>query len=251
MGSPERKTCCEQKAPQRNKYFNGKLMTARDFEDEQAYHIEKRKHHHRYLHGYGIVCGLRVVPTHPAQRRYVIVEPGVALDPWGREIVVCEPTECELIEGGEPERCDKSNSLYIVLEYRETGAEPIPIPGEPCSSEEENIAPSRIRETFQLSLRPEPPDEEDEVSRRICKTFINAIREGVRQEELHRLLCECVSHPCHPRAPDPAVTLARIDIPGEGSITEGQIDNCSHRHLALSVEQILRILLCIAMHPAR
>ncbi len=226
-------------------------MTVHDFEDEQSYHIEKRKHHHRYLHGYGIVCGLRVIPAQPPQRRYVIVEPGVALDPWGREIVVCEPTECELIKGGEPERRDRRNSLYLVLEYREVETEPIPILSGACSSEEENVAPSRVRETFQLSLRPQPPDEEDEVSRRICKTLINAIREGVRQEEMHRLLCECVSQPCHPCPPDPALTLARIDIPEEGSITEGQIDNCSHRRLALSVEQILCILLAIATSPGR
>ena len=251
MGSPEGKTCCEQKAFERIKYFTGKLMTVRDFEEEQVYHIEKRKHHHRYLHGYGIVCGLRVVPTQPPQRRYVMVEPGVALDPWGSDIVVCKPTEFELTGEGEPDLRDKSNSLYVVIKYRECDTEPVPIPGEPCRSEEANVAPSRVMETFELSLRLEPPDEEDGVSNRICETLINAIREGVRQEELHRLLCECVSYPCHPCAADPALTLARIDIPGEGSITEVQIDNWSHRHLALSVDQILRMLLCLAMHPAR
>jgi hypothetical protein len=251
MGSPEGKTCREEEAFERNKYFYGKLMTARDFEDEQAYHIEKRKHHNRYLHGYGIVCGLRVVPTQPPQRRYVMVEPGVALDPWGRDIVVCEPTEFELIGRGEPDPCDKSNSLYVVLEYREADTEPVPVPNEPCGSEEDTVAPSRIMETFQLSLRQEPPEGEDRVSRRICEALMNAIREGVRQEELHRLLCECVSHPCRPSGPDPALTLARIDIPAEGSITAEQIDNYSHRHLALSVEQILRILLYVAMRPAR
>ncbi len=243
MGSPGRKKRCGEKAFKRNKYFAGKLMTARDFEDEQTYNIEKWKHHHRYLHGYGIVCGLRVVPTRPPQRRYITVEPGVALDPWGREIVVCKPTEFELIKKGEPDPRDKLNSLYVVITYRECDTDPVPVPGEPCREEEDHVVPSRVMETFQLDLRAEPPDEEDRVDKRICKTLISAIRKGVKQEELHRLLCECVSSPCHPCTPDPALTLARIDIPAEGSITKKQIDNWSHRHLALSVDHILRILL--------
>ena len=44
----------------RNHYFTGKLMLERDFTDEQRYYIQKLRHHHQRLHGWGVVCGLKV-----------------------------------------------------------------------------------------------------------------------------------------------------------------------------------------------
>lgn len=43
-------------------YFYGQLLGAEDFRAEQNYFREKLKLHNRCLHGYGVVCGLRVVP---------------------------------------------------------------------------------------------------------------------------------------------------------------------------------------------
>src|SRR6266511_145265 len=48
----------------RNNFFTGKLLLERDFTDEQAYTIDKLRHHNRRLHGWGVVCGLRV-KQHP------------------------------------------------------------------------------------------------------------------------------------------------------------------------------------------
>jgi hypothetical protein len=46
----------------RLKYFYGQMLGAYDFQTEQAYFREKLKLHNRCLHGYGVVCGLKVVP---------------------------------------------------------------------------------------------------------------------------------------------------------------------------------------------
>jgi hypothetical protein len=46
-------------------YFYGQLLGARDFQVEQAYFREKLKLHNRCLHGYGVVCGLRVTAEEP------------------------------------------------------------------------------------------------------------------------------------------------------------------------------------------
>lgn len=43
-------------------YFYGQMLGAADFRAEQQYFREKLKLHNRCLHGYGVVCGLRVVP---------------------------------------------------------------------------------------------------------------------------------------------------------------------------------------------
>lgn len=251
MGTGDRDPCRELMPARRNKYFTGQLLTARDFENEQKYLQGKSKQHNRYLHSYGVVCGLRVLPAESPQPRCVVVEPGLALDPWGREIVVAEPTEFDLDEQGCLDALGlrgRPRSVYLTVEYDEEETEPVPhlATGEP--GQEGHTVPSRISETFRLRLRPEPPEADDSVNRELCEVLVNAIREGVRAEELHALLCEFLSQPCQPCAPDPALTLARIDLPAQGTITAAQIDNCSHRHLALSAEQVLRILLCVVAH---
>jgi len=44
----------------RLKYFYGQMLSAGDFQTEQDFFREKLKLHNRCLHGYGVVCGLRV-----------------------------------------------------------------------------------------------------------------------------------------------------------------------------------------------
>src|SRR5437899_3039999 len=46
----------------RAKYFYGRMLSAQYFQREQDYFREKLKLHNRCLHGYGVVCGLRVKP---------------------------------------------------------------------------------------------------------------------------------------------------------------------------------------------
>jgi hypothetical protein len=43
-------------------YFHGQMLGARDLQTEQSYFREKLKLHNRCLHGYGTVCGLKVIP---------------------------------------------------------------------------------------------------------------------------------------------------------------------------------------------
>src|ERR1044071_39637 len=43
-------------------YFYGQMLGVADFQTEQHYFREKLKLHNRCLHGYGVVCGLKVVP---------------------------------------------------------------------------------------------------------------------------------------------------------------------------------------------
>ena len=85
-------------ALERNRYFTGKYMTARDFSGEQEYFLSRHRLHTRVLHGWGIVCGLRVVP-HPREDckdRWVVVRAGIAIDCCGRELVLTKDTAFEL-----------------------------------------------------------------------------------------------------------------------------------------------------------
>jgi hypothetical protein len=93
---------------ERPRYFAGKLLTAEDFELEQAYHIGRRRLLNRMLHGAGVVSGLTVGEGSAGT---VTVEPGFALDPRGREILVCEPHVLTIPESDEP--------VSICVLYRE------------------------------------------------------------------------------------------------------------------------------------
>src|ERR1041384_134948 len=80
----------------RNNYFTGKLLTERDLTAEQRYAMDKLRLHHMALHGWGVICGLRV-RSHPhCPDRRVIVEPGLAVDSCGRFIRVLKEIEVEL-----------------------------------------------------------------------------------------------------------------------------------------------------------
>ncbi len=138
------KSCvpCGLHQPLRNHYFDGKFLTARDFSDEQDYHRGHRHMHNALLHGTGTVCGLRLI-QHPApdcRRAFVVVEPGLALDCCGQEIVV--PARAlvrvrELIAADSKLQAalDGEHDLLIAIERRDAGAEPVPmiLPG--CDGE--------------------------------------------------------------------------------------------------------------------
>lgn len=76
----------------RNRYFTGRYLTAHDFRLEQGYFLSRHRLHNRLMHGWGIVCGLGVHPhPNPECANHVIVDPGIAIDCCGREIILEEP----------------------------------------------------------------------------------------------------------------------------------------------------------------
>jgi len=241
METVDRDPCGGPQPPQRNHYFAGKLLSEQDFQAEQTYLIRKHTQHARYLHGYGVVCGLRVRPAAPPQPRRVLVEPGLALDRCGREIVVPQPVEFQL------RTPSQHGPVYLVIEYSEEGTDTIPVPGPP-DGPQDMVEPSRIIEAFRFSLRHEPPGREDDLSWQLAAGLADAIRNGAEPETLHNLLAEFVSRPCRKGRSDLSVTLARIDVPAEGPIAEAAIDNYSYRPVVLSVGQALNLMLSTVAH---
>ena len=45
---------------ERPHYYRGQLLDENDFNEEQNYHTDRRKHHNKELHGWGVVSGLEV-----------------------------------------------------------------------------------------------------------------------------------------------------------------------------------------------
>jgi hypothetical protein len=82
----------------RPRFFAGQLLTEEDLNRLENYVIGKNKLHNRYLHGWGVACGLEVL-CNPCDG-YVTVKSGYALSPCGDDIVVCQDTSvnvCDLI----------------------------------------------------------------------------------------------------------------------------------------------------------
>ena len=131
---------------QKNKYFYGKLLTVRDFELEQKYGDEKRYMLNRFMYGSGIICGLRVIMI---DEQTISIEPGIAIDSLGREIVVPSPLtqKLSLIEGFENNSYSKA--LYLCLQYKESGKERV----HATSGSVEESQYNRIQEGYDILIK--------------------------------------------------------------------------------------------------
>lgn len=130
---------------ERNNYYFGKLLTAKDFESEQSYFNDKRRLHNRLENGIGIATGLGVIM---ADDNAVILQSGCAYDGAGREIVVPETKVVKLsaVEGyGQL----MSNCAYLGICYDEQPAEEV---YGAMSNQEDGTCFNKTRESFKLML---------------------------------------------------------------------------------------------------
>jgi hypothetical protein len=125
----------------RNHYFHGKVLTAKDFADEQHYLREKQRLRNLNLLGSGVVSGLQV----SANGQAITVTPGMALDGHGREIMLTVPATLKLPKERSPR--------WVVVKYAERPADPVPVLG----VGDETMEPSRIEEGVEISYASENP----------------------------------------------------------------------------------------------
>lgn len=146
---------------ERNRYFYGKLMTVRDFEIEQRYHNDKRRLMNRLFVGPGIVAGLGVLTV---DDKTVLVEPGVALDYLGREIVVESPhiSRLSVVDGFDT--LPDYGEAYLNLDYSESPREAVHNVSASNQSGGSQAEYNRIFEDFQISLSTEAPSSTHQLS---------------------------------------------------------------------------------------
>jgi hypothetical protein len=196
--------------PRRPKYFSGQLLTAEDLEAEQSYFLGGRRRDHRRLHGWGVVCGLGVTPSSSGG---VVVEPGLAIDGLGREIVVPNPREMRdprqpIDDRGEPcgEPVD-SEVITICLAYAERS--------------EGDADPARfVRETYTLGVRPGPAEPAPP------SPAAEAILTGSSEEVLTALCEAAAGDDCDPT--EQCVPIATVD----GRKGELNVAPCPRRMVA-------------------
>src|SRR5262249_36370603 len=153
----------------RNHYFTGKLLVERDFTEEQRYHREKLRHHYQRLHGWGVVCGLKVRqhPEETCRDRYVVVEPGTAIDCCGHEILVREEIRFPFAQAAAVQALKQAadsgpHTLQVCVRYKECPTEEIPVLYDECGCDETRCAPNRVLETYELDVLVDSPPAVDD-----------------------------------------------------------------------------------------
>jgi len=91
-------------------YFNYQFLVDKDFEDEQAYHLQMRRRHNRQMHTPGVADGLTVTRVAANQVR---ISPGTAIDRDGREIVVDDARVHTLVTGG------NNVDVFLAISYQD------------------------------------------------------------------------------------------------------------------------------------
>jgi hypothetical protein len=159
-------TCapCGLHVPQRNAYFDGKMLTARDLTAEQTYHNGLRHLGHSLLHGMGTVCGLNVL-SHPqdgCKATHVVLTKGMALSCCGQEIIVPQDVTIPVQRMLQADTALQAlltgaNDLIISLCRQDSPAEFAPVLISDCCNGLDGKLPSRIAEGYGFKLTAEPP----------------------------------------------------------------------------------------------
>ena len=151
--------CLDVPELKRLQYFFGQVLSPQDFRDEQADFREKLKLHNRCLHGFGVVCGLEVLPISPSDPCDPEPEPhprvrircGLAYDYEGNELVVRRDLIVDLPK-------ETADELWLSLCYCEQPADPSrPVLPDACGASPDCVF-GKLRDAVRVRVsQKEPP----------------------------------------------------------------------------------------------
>jgi hypothetical protein len=228
-------------SPTRNRYYYGKLLDAYHLELEQTYGNSKRWLLNRLSLGAGVLCGLGVRLT--ADRKRVRVLSGVAIDYWGREIIVPQETQpfdpMQATDDcgrptGQPIRRGRV-TLYLC--YHECETEPAPAMVDECGDSAcEN---GLVRERYRLRVGEGTPKPPGIITDAQCMRIEETPPAGV---DRRTVICQVLGGNCD--APDDScIPIATLEI-GDGVVTS--VDTCTFRPVVYSNAVLLDLILCLA-----
>ena len=240
----------------RLRFHYGQCLSAEDFEAEQRYFVLRQRLHNALLHGVGTVWGLAIRRKDPPPEGgdQLICEPGMAIDPLGREIWVLQPlclvlapleasfwsqlqpSPSESAASGPPATTDTNSNetaapapasdapdrrAYVVLRYEACLSDEVPVIPLPCADDHDGLAASRLRDSFRLCLEAEAPPDPYATVRDISRRLQPA-------EPRQRLLHHALNDPPLPTplaplerfwsgADDAALLLATLDLEVTGA----------------------------------
>lgn len=227
----------------RNRYYYGKLMDVLHFSMEQQYVLAKEWLYNRSVLGSGIVCGLGVDPITTSAGNGVIVRSGLAIDGWGREIIV--PNDVPLVPLALTDQCGAPvqqqpgqqlpSKVMVQVCYDE------------CSSD---FAPAMVNEDCGCGDRCESGTVVESYCLRVLAgsgpavtlPCLDAVKKALSAGDVHAALCG-LSKTCTPDPDDPCLTLANVAVGANGALT---IDDCTPRAIAPTNLMLVQLLACLA-----
>ncbi len=229
--------------PSRNRYYYGKLLDTYHLDLEQRYGNSKRWMLNRLSLGAGVLCGLHVRISN--DRKLVRVGSGVAIDGWGREIVVSssspgidprQPTDECGRPAGDPVRRGGTVTLYVC--YHECEAEPSPALVSEC--DERACENGIVREKFRLQIRAGLPDPPADITDAQCTSIFGTLPPNTTRRIV---ACGTLDPTCD--APDdPCIPIATILLDERGLVAS--VDECSYRTTVYSNAVLLDLIFCLA-----
>ncbi|WP_458210346.1 hypothetical protein [Haladaptatus sp. NG-SE-30] len=208
------------RSPERNHYFHGKLMTARDMETEQLYHRNRLHDVSKSILGEGLVCGLATNIKSKSNRLEATIKPGLALDDHGRLITVTgkESVVVKNRSTNEP-TLPEDDPIYLFLEYEECHTELVPVPGSENACQED-CCHNRIVEKFKVTYTEDEPQEDKDVpevefpSKEECERSDYSALETMARAYYDEYSAECK------RSDDSSLFLGRYEKRGKDGLWE-------------------------------
>ena len=222
---------------ERLRYFVGQLLTADELQKEQSYFRHKNQLHNRFEVGHGVVCGLGATAVATSQGSGVRISAGLALDAWGREIVV--PSDVDIVPLRLSDDCDAPSegdeplvgSAHLSVCYRELERGPHPARAVELEARAERGAGNTLIESYLLRVR---AGTAPEVSTRADAEVLDHLRSG----RLHQALCLLAATTCPLASDDPCVVLANIAVGEDGSV---EVDACGPRAIVPTNRLLLQL----------
>jgi hypothetical protein len=132
----------------------GAEFIAADLRLDQTYRLHRLRRHLRFVHGWGIVCGLNVVSAaDPANPWSLFLCPGYGIGPCGDEIVVAHRFRFDLRDYLWTLPLQQAiREIWIAVEADEipNALEPVPPCG--CGCGDPRYLPSRLTDSFRIAL---------------------------------------------------------------------------------------------------
>lgn len=228
--------------PSRNRYYYGKLLDTYHLDLEQRYGNTKRWMLNRLSLGAGVLCGLHVSIS--SDRKQVRVGSGVAIDYWGREIIVpssspgvdpTQPTDSCGKPAGDPIR-GTTVSLFVC--YHECEAEPSPALVTEC--DERSCENGIVRERYRLQIRAGLPKPPGSITDAKCTSIFGPLPANTTRRIV---TCNTLDPTCD--APDDTcIPIATITLDDRGAVLT--VDECSYRTTVYSNAALLDLIFCLA-----
>jgi hypothetical protein len=202
----------------------GSTLSAHDLSLEQRYRGQRLRRHNRHLHGWGVVCGLLVVPARDRSSPWTVrVCPGFAIGPHGDDIEVPAAALIDVraaLWRRPVLRRDASSVVHVAIRYAATLTRERAITPADCGCPDAIAAPARIRDGFALDVLWHWSDD--------ARLAFDVCRGGTA--------------PCPHCRDSASLVLASITLPGSENdpIAAVHIDNWTHRRRLASTSLLQR-----------